>query len=193
MGVGISYFFRTKSRAGLYTNMNNAVEETVSESPEVLLAQHEKRIRVQARKFAKAYYDDLIQEGRIAFIAAVPLWRGDNGAALWTFASRLVFQAMLRFVNANPTKETVSLGDLPEEESLEASPEAVLELAQCKSIMIDQFSALSEQDRRVLRLRYTDGYGVRDIADILSIPKSTAHEMIQSAIGNLRQRMGALL
>ncbi len=181
---------RTEDVETAYPIMINAAPVT-SDWEASILKRHKKLICHMAKSFAKDRVSgaDFVQEGCLALLEAIPNYRPETGASLWTYAHRFVFASMVRLATA-ANRQCLSLEDELEEPSFDPSPESVLEKKQMLEVMTQQFSLLGEQDRAVLRLRFIDGLDVRGIAKRLGIPRSTASDLIQNAIEKLRNRVG---
>jgi RNA polymerase sigma factor (sigma-70 family) len=174
--------------------MQAAKAEYVAESE--IVKQHHRRIMHLASQYANSRidYKDLVQEGKIALLDCARNYRSDRGAQLWTYAIKFVRAAMMRYSTAATRDIPSEVEDIDESQpSYEPSAESILEQKECISVLAQQFSYLRENERSVLRMRFVDDMDVRDIAEKLSIPKSTVSDLIQAALEKLRERVGARL
>lgn len=53
------------------------------------------------------------------------------------------------------------------------------------------FAELDPRQRALLALRFDEGLTVRQIAEVMEMPRSTIHERLQAAIGSLRQHFNS--
>jgi RNA polymerase sigma factor (sigma-70 family) len=209
----------TDSPQSTYPSMQRETaqrSEVLGETEGQIIARHEGRIRHMAIPFADrgVSLDDLMQEGRIALILASRSWSPSGGATLWTYAYKFVYGAISR----SKTKEieepchTQALAGHDEhacsnggnsafsddvtggvENIGEDVPNAeeTIATAQLVSIASGEMICLSEQERRVVRMRLNDDRDVRAIAVELGLSKSDVDRIYHGAIGKLRERVGA--
>jgi RNA polymerase sigma factor (sigma-70 family) len=165
-----------------FMDMTNCAAVVQRESDSAILQRHEGLIRHQAKAFVGKgiEMDDLMQEGRIAFLGSIKSWAGINGASLWSYARSSVFGALLRYSHyekREPARRGCS--EAAEERCTETTPESLLALAETLSV-------LSEAERDVIRMTFVGDLDCRAIAEELGIPKSTVHDTLKRAIGKLR-------
>lgn len=183
-----------------YPSMQATQRETASgESEQAIVKRHERLIRSAARPFVSrgVCSDDLEQEGRIALLDAVRRWRADEGAAIWTYARKFVFSAMLKFVTREASEpcrrgeqdETV----LDRQPSSECTSEDALAVAEWVSILKEEVAAagLSDLEKEILQIRFSADGSLRDAAEVLNKPITTVIRTYHRAIGKLRERVGA--
>ncbi len=197
MGIANSDLFRTESVISSYLNMTNAAtRRSTLDDESAVLKHHEKLIRFIAIPFMRGglELEDLLQEGRAALLRSARSWEAVNGSTLWTYARKAVFGAILRYATYEADEPArPNSHELSEEETDGSNPEKSLETAECVEIVSREMVSLSETERRVIRMKFYEDMDVRSIAERLSIPRSTAHDVLQGAIVKLRERMGSSL
>lgn len=177
-----------------YLDMNVATKVVVQNETEILKT-HESWIRYMALPFARrgVMMSDLVQEGRIALLAASRSWREDGGAKLQTYARKFVLGALFRFT----TKESVQASDGPSADELsneDPTPEDALALEECLSVVVVAISSLSEGEKEVLDLHFREGLDLNEISRQYG---HTSHVGVQRiyhrAVDKLRTRVEASL
>ena len=165
------------------------------------LKMHERLIAFVARPFAsqRCPIADLMQEGRLALLTASRTWRADNGATLWTYASRFVYGAVSKYAERElkaPSRPRDRhdqgqglygaysvLLEMPDADA--QSPEAAAETTEARALVSND-SSLTDRERQVLALRFVEGLDVRDTASRMGLPRSTTSDIQGAAIAKLR-------
>lgn len=147
--------------------MNSAAQETennISISDAVI--RHDRLIRSIARRFvsARVDVDDLMQEGRIAFLGAAKSWRPEPGASLWTYARKAVFGAMFRLATSEIEQFASSDSDLYEHPDASDGPETFASKQEALALLGDNGGPLTPSQRALVRAYYIEGRSIRSIA-----------------------------
>lgn len=191
----ISSISGTGAAQAAYPIMKDAAEKSdpAKQSPNDILKQHEKLLAHVARSFATPgiEVDDLIQIGRLALFNALKTWRGDS--SIWTYAKRSVVRDTIRFVSNEIGLQSHLLYEACRDDSDQRTPEEALDIAQRAALAAQQVSFLSENERRVVRMRFGEELDIRSIACRLGVSKSEADRIYHGAIEKLRERVGAQL
>lgn len=156
----------------------NTARAAVDEA--AILRKHDALIVAMAAGFG-ALADDLAQEGRMALLRAANTWRGENGAALWTYARRFVFAAMLR----HKTLCCGMPGPLDDAHEV-AAPDSDIEAA---AIVHECLEALSKEERRVVQL-VLEGHNFDAISRAMGRSGGAyAHRIFRAATETIRGRL----
>lgn len=155
-------------------------------SETALLRDHEKLIRHVARAFLGSGLplDDLLQEGRLAFLTAARSFRADRGASLWTYAFKFVMGAMLSACNDECEREKSRTGEeaLTAEESATVSAEHV---SDCRELL--KLDTLDPTEWRIVMMRAVEDVTFRDITRELGLSSFDKTERVyHAAIAKLR-------
>jgi len=167
-----------------------------------------KRVSDLARKYSNtSNKEDLIQEGLIALLNARRTWRAE--AQFWTYAKSHVLGAMVRYTTAessNPAcpqsvmswssdeDNTVTMSSGEDSiESNDCPADAALELAELTALLADGMIALTDEERKVIRLHAGDGKSLAASARDLGLSNDKVERVYLSAISKLRERVQARL
>lgn len=219
-------FFGTDSPVSAYPIMQLATQPETTrdyrDSESAIIKSHIRRIRWRAVKYANngISFDDLVQEGCIALLAAARNFDPARGVKLWTYARGSVFKAIRSFQEGENREQTHTplMKDYSKDKDAEdgakvpvaqgvehdgeivdcfipglLSPEDARSTREQTAILSRELVNLSTQERQVVRMRFVDELDVRSIADVLETSKSDVDRIFQGAIGKLRERVGAQL
>ena len=162
----------------------------------------------------KKYYtsaadtEDLISIGTVGLIKGVSTYRPDKGVRLATYAARCVENEILMYFRA----QRRSAGDISLNEALDTDSEgnslSLMDVLAVSDDMAEELSlkescsrlcecvetALTERERRVIRLRYGLGGAEpltqRECAERLGISRSYVSRIEKRAIARLREALG---
>lgn len=135
----------------------------------------QERTRALALSYASSgeLFDDLIQEGMLALLCAARMYRGDNGAHLWTYARRRVRGAMSRIAAKRRGERDVFVSTENAEPVCEDSPELAAQTQ-------ETIDALEEETRSILR-DSLEGETFDDIANARGTSRARAHRLYTHA------------
>lgn len=162
-----------------------------------LLAAHERRIAALARSYCgdSAIREDLMQEGRLALLAAARDKDPSISAELWTYAKKRVCWAMLKVI-MREAKEPCLQGDNKVNEHgetaldvLQSPPPETDEKLDFSRLLIRIDRIRSELDgleREVLEMAL-DSLGVRTIGEELGLSYPTASRIRKRVIKRLQE------
>lgn len=150
--------------------------------------------RLLQRRIALDIVDDVLQETFIAVNYGAGTYRDGNARGwLWTIAQRKLVDQLRRRGRLDAAVEP--LGELARSGTALVAPsaeEAALGTQLTGTSVGDALTALPEDAREVLTLRYVDGFSVRETAERLGISQGTVKSRASRACEELRDRLGAL-
>lgn len=106
--------------------------------------------------------------------------REDSGLAQWVASAKVPGLTVLFHPDAGRVGETVN----PDEGLLQDERAALL--GEMGGVLQNALSALSEEDRLILKLRFQDSIKISQIADLLDLPAKWLYRRIQVILGSLR-------
>jgi len=163
------------------------------------------RYRPMALSFVRGWVErhdvaeDLFQEAARAVYERVAL--GDiafqSSAHLRNYFFRTLKNLAVNVLRDPGRKRTRSLETAEEVAALEMQPleealiaERSLALTRRDRVVADAVSKLKPHEQQVLRLRFQEGLGYREIADRTGAPTSTLHARVESALKKIRKKLG---
>ena len=172
----------------------------------------ERNLRLVAHIMKKYYaqtadQEDLISIGTIGLIKGIESFDGSKGARLATYCARCVENEILMHFRAQrKSSQDVSLSDYIET-GADGAPLALMDVVSDDTDLMERVSdrqelkklckavdtALTEQERQVVVLRYGLGGGVphrqREVADITGISRSYVSRIEKRALEKLKQAL----
>lgn len=140
---------------------------------------------------------DLSQDIYIKLWRSIPSFRGDSSFNTWLY--RIVQNAAADMARKAARERTVSLtveGEDGEDgrdemdiEDTAPTPEGALMESESSLSVMQALGKLTENHRRIVVLRYMDGFSVTEIADILNIDEGT----VKSRLFRAREKLKKLL
>ena len=140
---------------------------------------------------------DLSQDIYIKLWRSIPSFRGDSSFNTWLY--RIVQNAAADMARKAARERTVSLtveGEDGEDgrdemdiEDTAQTPEGALMESESSLSVMQALDKLTENHRRIVVLRYMDGFSVTEIADILNIDEGT----VKSRLFRAREKLKKLL
>jgi RNA polymerase sigma factor (sigma-70 family) len=124
-----------------------------------------------ARRYARDFgidYDDLYQEGWIAYLKSLPYIKH-------VILNRIKWET-IRHIRGDYT-ETISLHDIDVEGNNHS----------CGQMIKLDFIGLPERYKKIMELYFIDGYTQREIADKFNISQNRIKEIIQNSIKKLKK------
>lgn len=150
-------------------------------------------IRALAWNLGRVDVDDLVQEGRIAVVAALKHYDPSRGASFWTFARRTVLNAMIDLLRKE-SRESLLLFEDGDSDAVSDSPNAEESMIGIEERMVrtrkvaDAFGALSPQEQSFVRKRFA-GQSNQSIADEIGVSRETVRRVFNEAATTLRERV----
>lgn len=165
-------------------NDTATVEGTVL-SEDALLREYDGKIQALARRFTFSH-DDLVQEGRIAFLGCIRRYQ-QNGAAntaqVWPYAYQRIVGAMLDCVTKEVARAAVEVACLDVEvagQSGTCRPDVALEARELVGTL--------DAEEQTALLAHLTGQDERSIAKSLGVSNGKAHSILTAAKENIRER-----
>lgn len=130
--------------------------------------------------------DDVLQDVFLAAYRGLPRFRGD--ATLGTWLYRITCTTCAQYLRRDHHRLTLAQAQLPEDESVLSFDcgEAVGERDRLRAAL----AALTAEQRLLVLLVDRDGYGYRDAARLLGVPRGTVASRLSVARGRLRDALG---
>jgi RNA polymerase sigma-70 factor (ECF subfamily) len=132
--------------------------------------------------------EDLEQEALLRLGRNLPHLRSGTEIAVRALVSRVLRSVMVDEVRrrkSRPANVSPDVEDLPGPPVGQAPAEVQEDLARVRGL----FGILSEDQRRVLRMHFQEGLALRQIADVLGVPRGTVAAWYSRALTLLRERL----
>lgn len=146
-----------------------------------LLKKHDHDIQYLASGFIPSGipHDDLVQEGRIAFIQAVRRWEPGHGANVWTFA-RVRVLGRLSEVARTESRHAIESGgdafDFPSGDSPEARYAEKEDLAAAEKRAVERLGPVG---RDIVRMVAIERLNAEELAERLNVDRATGYRLIE--------------
>jgi RNA polymerase sigma factor (sigma-70 family) len=161
---------------------------TDTRTPLQLFEEH----RVWAERFARALArrlpgrpnpDELANTALIALWEAAGRYRPRPDCRFRTYAGDCVRGQILNYVRGEMRSRRVALADTFDE--LEDRPEPEVPVEEIGQAL----RRLDRRGRRAIRLRFTRGLRMREVAERLGVCRATAHKIVRDALAQLRTNL----
>jgi len=125
--------------------------------------------------------EEILQDTFLSALQSLPLYRGESSLYVWLLS--ICRHEICDYYRKQKIKEIVfsRLPFLRKIVSQALSPETALEEKELKQKIKKTFSRLSEGYRRILRLKYVDGFSVTEVATRLKISYKSAESRLSRA------------
>lgn len=131
--------------------------------------------------------DEAAQEAFVAAWRALPNFRGEAKFSTWLY--RLTTNAAIDLMRREKRHRTASEEDVPELADETDSPQQQVERTEQRETVQKALSALSEEYREVLLLRYMQELDYTEIAAALSLPAGTVKSRLNRAKAALKKAL----
>ncbi len=174
-----------------HRKLNTPVTAAASLSPQALFLQHEGWLRtvVRSRLQEADAVEDVMQNIALAIVRQRSLLADVNRIGAWLYQIAIRQVLMYRRTTGRRRK----LHDRLQQQSPEitdiAEPLQVLLHEETREKVRQALLQLSELDRQVLMLKYSEGWTYREIADHLGVQEDTIEYRLMRARKSLRQHL----
>jgi RNA polymerase sigma-70 factor (ECF subfamily) len=145
-------------------------------------------IRTQVRRLFPRDWDDVAQDVMLKLAQALPRIRDGKIEAARAFVSRTVRSVCIdewRRRAQRPRASDLALADVADPAA--AAPVQSAIGAESRERLRRAWDALPARERTILKLRFDDGLGFREIAEVLSVPQGSVAGWYSRALASLRE------
>jgi RNA polymerase sigma factor (sigma-70 family) len=147
-------------------------------------------IRAKVRRLFPNEVDDLTQDVMLKLIHALPNLRDSRVEAARAFVSRTVRSVCIDAWRRREKRPAASaLGSIDLADPAATLPDAAAIAAEGRARVRLAWDSLPERERTILRLRFEDGLGFREIAEVLGAPPGSIAGWYSRALATLREGM----
>jgi len=150
---------------------------------------------VRARLSDRQAAEDVLQEVALAAIAQPSRPTDPAKVAPWLY--RVALRKVINHHRSNGRRKRLIDGAIAagrsKEHSSELAPGDWLMRTESMTSVVEAMKTLDPQDRQILMLKYTEGWGYQDLADHLGITIKTVEYRLLKARKALRARIGELV
>lgn len=161
-----------------------------------LLQQHEKLIRYMAQPFFGhgVAPDDLLQDGRLAFLEAISKFSEEKGVAIWTYARPFVLHALIQAVSRQTAEPAAPNSDPDlifnvEEDEYAPSPEDLFIAKEDRLEVRRAISKLEAEDAELLAM-WMSSSSFEELGELRGVKRSAAHTQVKQLVERIREAMG---
>jgi RNA polymerase sigma factor (sigma-70 family) len=171
--------------------LNTPVTTAASLSPQALFLQHEGWLRtvVRSRLQEADAVEDVMQNIALAIVRQRSLLADVNRIGAWLYQIAIRQVLMYRRTTGRRRKLHDRLQQQSPEVTDIAEPLQVLLHEETREKVRQALLQLSELDRQVLMLKYSEGWTYREIADHLGVQEDTIEYRLMRARKSLRQHL----
>jgi RNA polymerase sigma factor (sigma-70 family) len=145
-------------------------------------------VRAKVRRLFPADSDDVVQDVMLKLAQALPRLRDGRVEAARAFVSRTVRSVCIDEWRRRAQRPgAADLGDVEVRDPKAAAPADLASLAESRESVRGAWERLPERERRILRLRFVDGLGFREIGEILGVPQGSVAGWYSRALDALRK------
>jgi RNA polymerase sigma-70 factor (ECF subfamily) len=156
-----------------------------------LLGAVKPHVRGAVASLAAGHIDDVVQECLIAFVRALPSFRGESSVV--HYARRIAVRTALHQRRARVLRRNVDQIHAEEEQGLHEGgappPSHALAAARRRMLLASLLDELPEPQAEALALRVVLGYSLEEIAEATSAPVNTVRTRMRLAREALRRRI----
>lgn len=131
--------------------------------------------------------DEAAQEAFVAAWRALPNFRGDAKFSTWLY--RLATNAAIDLMRREKRHHTGAESEMPDIADDRESPQESVERTEQQEAVQQALSALSEEYREILLLRYMEELDYSEIAEALHLPSGTVKSRINRAKAALKSAL----
>jgi RNA polymerase sigma factor (sigma-70 family) len=147
-------------------------------------------VRAKVRRLFPGDCDDVVQDVMLKLAQALPKLRDDRVEAARAFVSRTVRSVCIdqwRRRAHRPGTAALDGVDVPDPNA--AAPAEAATSAESRASVQRAWDALPERERTILRLRFVDGLGFREIGEVLGVPQGSVAGWYSRALAALREEL----
>lgn len=131
--------------------------------------------------------DEAAQEAFVAAWRALPNFRGDAKFSTWLY--RLATNAAIDLMRREKRHHASAESEMPDIADDRESPQESVERTEQQEAVQKALSALSEEYREILLLRYMEELDYSEIAEVLHLPSGTVKSRINRAKAALKSAL----
>lgn len=147
-------------------------------------------IRARVRKVFPGDFEDVVQDVMLKLVQALPAMKDDRIEPVRAFISRTLRSVIIDEWRKRAARPRPSAADgLEVEDAHAAEPSAAAEAGEAGAALARALDELPERERAILRLRFRDGLGFREIAEVLDVPQGSVAGWYSRALGALREKL----
>jgi RNA polymerase sigma-70 factor (ECF subfamily) len=147
-------------------------------------------VRAKVRRLFPSDCDDVVQDVMLKLAQALPALRDTRIEAARAFVSRTVRSVCIDEWRRRANRPgAAALDGVDVLDANAAAPAEAATRAESRDSVRRAWDGLPERERTILRLRFVDGLGFREIGEVLGVPQGSVAGWYSRALAALREEL----